>query len=387
MASKLKPYIIWFFVISVAISFMFLINSRRESRENREIISVYTLFRVIPPEVIKNFEKETGIKVIYDTGDDNDILEAKLLAANNEYDIICPSFIPYAARQVLMGVYTNLELDLLPNIKNIEGIITDQFKKTGGNTNYLIPLFWGTTGIVFESSIIDRIFPNEKIDSYDILFNEEKVKKLKEYGVSFPQELIDIFPQIKAYLKIDSKLKDIKSVKLCFNALKQIRKYVTKFASDGVVNDLLSGEICVAIVSSDIAARAIMLGESINKKIKYILPKECPVLWIDCMAIPKGSKNKKNAHKFLNYLMTSTVAAKITNSLGILTNIPEATKHFDEKIKVNDNICPLDPELLKKLIIGAPAKTKTDLKFERKFNRAWARIKASLSSAQDEDEI
>ena len=135
-------------------------------RASKETVNVYGWYGIIGNDILKDFEKETGIKVVYDVYDNNDTLEAKLLATNSGYDVVFPSFIPYAARQCAMGAYTKINKNLIPNLKNIDGKITEKFKQTGGDTTRLIPMFWGTIGIAYDFDAITKIFPNQKM-SYD----------------------------------------------------------------------------------------------------------------------------------------------------------------------------------------------------------------------------
>ncbi|MBQ3946021.1 MAG: spermidine/putrescine ABC transporter substrate-binding protein PotF, partial [Alphaproteobacteria bacterium] len=167
----------------------------RTDKTPQETVNVYGWYGIIGNEILKDFEKETGIKVIYDVYDNNDTLEAKLLATNSGYDVVFPSFIPYAARQCAMGIYAKLNEDLIPNLKNIQGAITEKFKIAGGDITRLVPMFWGTIGIAYDEEAVRTIFPEAKEVTYDMLLKPENIKKLSQYGVSFPEEYIDIFPQ------------------------------------------------------------------------------------------------------------------------------------------------------------------------------------------------
>ena len=369
-----KPFL--FAVLFLVVLSCFWINKGTE--ENEKLVNVYGWYGVIPRDVLKDFEKETGIKVVYDVYDNNDVLEAKLLATSSGYDLVFPSFIPYAARQVKMGTYQKLDFKLLTNIKNIEGRITDKFEEAGGELDYLIPIFWETVGIAFERNVVRKIFPNEKIDSYSILLDPEKLKKLHKHGVSFPEEYIDIFPQTKHYLKIADKADKMDSIKKIVEYFKNIRQYITKFSSSTMINDLLSGDVCIAIGPSDNVWRAIQSAPNVGKSIKYILPKGSGILCIDCGGIPKGAPHAVNAHKFLNYLMKPDVAAKIINYSGILVNVKKAENFVDKEIIANKLIYPTEPDILDNLIIGGPNKDDYDVKCDKAATRAWSQIRMNM---------
>jgi putrescine transport system substrate-binding protein len=338
------------------------------------VVNIYGWYGIINREILNGFEKETGIKVVYDVYDNNDTLEAKLLATNSGYDIIFPSFIPYAARQQKMGVYSKLNKNLVSNLHNIDGIITEKYVFAGGNLDYLLPIFWGTTGIAYNESVVSSIFSGEEIDSYDILLDPEKIKKIAKYGVSFPEEYIDIFPQTEAFLGI-GRHKDVNNIAKYLEFFKKIRKYIKKFSSSTMIHDLISGEIAIAIGSSDNAWRAMKSGKNVGKNIIYTIPQNYGVIWIDCVGIPQKAPHKKNACKFLEYILRPEIAAKITNSSGILVNIPTASKFFCEEIRKNRHIFPTGHDFLDSLMIGSPSKNMYEIQYDKAATRTWSQIK------------
>ena len=343
----------------------------------KNTVNVYGWYGILNNEILKDFEKETGIKVVYDVYDNNDTLESKLLATNSGYDVVFPSFIPYAARQCAMGAYSKLDVKLLPNLKNVEGQITDKYKKVEGDISRLIPLFWGTVGIAYDYDVIKKVFPDLKEVSYDLLLNSENIAKLSKYGVSFPEEYIDIFPQTASYLKLlnEESIKTPGKIKAYVNHYKFIRKYIKKFSSNTMISDLLSGEVAVAIGSSDNAWRARRSAKNIGKTIKYVIPKGRGILWIDCVGIPEKAPHKANAHKFLNYLLRPDVAKKITNHSGILVNIQGAKEFYTKEILEDSQICPMDKEILSELMIGTPSRTAEEAKNDKLATRAWSQIR------------
>ena len=343
----------------------------------KETVNVYGWYGVMNREVLSDFEKETGIKVIYDVYDNNDTLEAKLLATNSGYDVVFPSFIPYAARQCNMGAYTKLNKTEIPNLKNIDGYVTEKYQSAGGDTDYLVPIFWGTIGIAYDTDIVYRTFKNEEPISYNILLDPEKIKLISKFGISFPEEYIDIFPQTQVFLNLEDSpnSKTPARISSYMNHFKNLRKYIKKFSSNTMISDLISGEVVVAIGSSDNAWRAQISAKHVGKNLKYIIPKGSGMLWVDCVGIPEKAPHKENAHKFLNYLLRPEVAAKITNYSGILTNIPTATAFFKKEITCDDQICPFDNEVLSNLMIGVPSKNAEDAKYDKMATRAWSQIR------------
>ncbi|MDR2598404.1 MAG: extracellular solute-binding protein [Holosporales bacterium] len=360
--------------ILLAVAGLFFASWNKEPEDPENTVNVYGWYGIIPRSVIDDFEKETGVKVVYDIYDNNDTLEAKLLTANSGYDVVFPSFIPYGVKQLAMKAYMAFDRKLLPNLKNVLGILTEKFEQNGGDLGYLVPLFWGTVGIVYEKNAVDQALPGENIDSYEVLFNPSKVKKLSQFGVSFPEEYVDIFPQLNAYLHNPSKMSIPDITKYC-RFLSRVRPYVTKFSSTTVIADILSGDVCIAVGASDNSWRAVRVAKQIGKNVVYVIPKDAGVLWIDCAGIPLGAPHFVNAHKFINFLLKPEIAARITNHSGVLVNVSEARKYFKEEIASDDQICPKDPEVLSKLMLGQACLDEEGLKFGRIAARWWTRVK------------
>ena len=343
---------------------------------SKETVNVYGWYGIIGNDILKDFEKETGIKVVYDVYDNNDTLEAKLLATNSGYDVVFPSFIPYAARQCAMGAYTKLDKDLIPNLKNIEGKITEKFKQTGGDTTKLIPMFWGTIGIAYDIDAVTKIFPNEEM-SYKLLLDPNNISKIEKYGISFPEEYIDIFPQTEVFLNLKDgrTFKSRDKINKYIKHFRLVRTYIKKFSSTTLIRDLLSGEVIIAIGCSDNAWRAMKSAKDVGKKVKYVVPSGYGVLWIDCIGIPAKAPHKENAHKFVNYLLRPEVAAKLTNNTGILVNIPQAQKYFAKEFISDKEICPTEDNVIAGMTLGTPSKNDEDRRNDKLATRAWSQIR------------
>ena len=167
---------------------------------------------------------------------------------------------------------------------------------------------------------------------------------------------------------------------------KSIRKYIKKFSSNTMINDLISGEICIAIGSSDNAWRAKRSGKYVNKDIRYVIPKNSGILWIDCIGIPQKAPHKENAYKFINYLLRPEVAAKITNSSGILVNIPQAFPLINKEVLTDDQIAPTDENIISSLIMGEPSKNLEEIRYDQIATRVWSQIRTGIFTPLREEQ-
>lgn len=332
-----------------------------------ETVNICAWYGIFPPDVLQQFEQESGIKVILDTFENNDVLEAKIISGNSKYDIVTPSFIPYASRQVSIGAYDKIKYKYIPNIRELQSSITEKFKSNGGNTQYLIPYFWGTIGIVYNYNRIKKFMPGvEHPITYEYLFGVSKLLcGLSKHGIAFPEEYTDIFPQLHGHCDTD----DLNVIK---EHISGINKYVTKFNSSTTIYDIVSGNLCLAICSSDIAYK--IKRESKNKII-YSIPKNQTPMWVDCLAIPRKASHKKNAYKFINFILQPKIAAKISNYSGILTNVKKSFAYLDKSITNDETICPTDDNTIKSFIMGRAIISAQDQEYDRQATKIWAEIK------------
>jgi putrescine transport system substrate-binding protein len=352
---------------------LFTFNAQADDK----VVHIYNWSDYIPPDLIANFEKETGIKVIYDVFDSNEVLEAKLFAGHTGYDIVVPSAAPFFARQILAGVYQPLNKAKLTNYKNLNPKLLAKIATVDPQNQYGIPYLWGTTGIGYNvEKVKAALGPNVKLDGWDVFFKPENLAKLKGCGVSVldaPNEILSIALRYlgKDPNSIEPNDYQVDAQKL----LLSIRPYITYFHSSQYINDLANGDICIAIGwSGDVfqaAKRAKESGKGIN--VSYFIPKEGTVIFFDMMAIPKDAKNVDNALTFLNYMMRPEVAASATNYLSYANANQASNPLILPKIFNNPNIYP-SAEVQDKLYVMRVMPPNID----RIMTRTWIKIKTGV---------
>src|SRR6476620_1155844 len=143
--------------------------------KSERIVNVYNWTDYIAPNVMEEFTKETGIKARYDTFDSNDTLETKLLAGKSGYDVVVPTAY-FLERQIKAGVFQKLDKAKLPNLANMWPEISQRLAAYDPGNQYAVNYMWGTTGIGYNiKAMRDRLGPNGKIDSWEIVFNPENL--------------------------------------------------------------------------------------------------------------------------------------------------------------------------------------------------------------------
>lgn len=337
-------------------------------------VNIYDWYGVLPQSVLEQFERETGIHVHYDVFDNSEMLEAKLLASNAGYDVVFPTVVPYAARQIAMGIYQRLDKSLLPNLGAISPVLDAPMQAVDPHQEFILPYYWGTTGIAYDADKLAQIVSPELLTSNALLFDPEVVRKIAPLGVSLLAEPVDVIPQVLSYLKRDRNSRDFDDLYAAAQHLTQICPHVRRFSSSRFVTDLVLGDICVAQAWSGEALKAIEDAKRVGKNIQYILPKEGAEIWIDAVAIPVGAPNLHNAHVFINFLLRPDVSAAITNHSRIATMVQASEGLIDPKIRANPLIFP-DKKTQKRLFMQTPNPLCHADAYERVRARVWAHLK------------
>jgi putrescine transport system substrate-binding protein len=337
--------------------------------EDKEV-KVYNWSDYIDPTIIEDFTKETGIKVVYDVFDSNEVLETKLLAGKTGYDVVVPTA-SFLSRQIEAGVFQKLDKSKIPNISNIWPDVYTRVAIYDPGNDYAMNWMWGTTGVGYNQAKIKERMPDAPVNSLDMIFEPEIATKFKDCGIYVLDSPEDIVPVVLNYLHIDPNTTNPDDFRKAEDVLTKIRPYVKKFHSSEYINALANGDICMALGwSGDILQAANRATEAKNGQvIKYNIPKEGTQMWFDMMAIPADAKNVENAHIFLNYLNKPEVMAKASNFISYANGNLASQKFIDEAILKNPAVYP-DPETLKKLYV----KTTWDNKTQRLVTRMWTRI-------------
>jgi len=296
--------------------------------DEEKVLNIYNWSDYIADDTIANFEKETGIKVRYDTYDNNEILHAKLVAGKTGYDIVVPSS-TFAPLQIGGGLLANLDKSLLPNLKNYDPAVQAQIATIDPGNQHLVNWLWGYTTIGINTAKVKAALGNEALPEnvWELFFNPKYISKLKSCGVSTLDAGSEVLPAALHYLHKDPFSKNPGDYQEASALLKSIRPYVTLFSSSGYINDMASGSICLALGwNGDInIARARAIEGKTGQDIKAFVPKDGAILFFDMMAIPADAAHPKNAHLFMNYIMRPEVQAAITNKVKY-ANINVASK-------------------------------------------------------------
>lgn len=336
-----------------------------------KVVNVYNWSDYIDPEVLKEFEAETGIRVRYDVYDSNDTLESKLLAGRTGYDVVVPTQY-YMARQVQAKLLRPLDMAKLPNAKHLDPALMERLAKFDPGNRHAVIYLWGTSGIGLNADKIRQRMANPPAYSLRMLFDPEVVSKFADCGVVMLDAPDEIMVAALKYLGLDPNAKDAGSIARAEEAVMKVRPYIRKFHSSQYINDLANGDACLAYgYSGDILQARSRAEEAKNGvRVQYLLPREGAQQWFDVMAIPADAPNPDHAHAFINYLLQPKVIARITNAVQYPNAVPDSLPFVAREAMADKDVFPR-PEAIKTLYTVQPFSQSE----QRLLTRAWTRIK------------
>lgn len=353
-------------ILSVILSFCLCVPASAEG-----VLNVYNWVDYIGESTIANFEKETGIKVVYDNYDASETVDAKLFAGSSGYDVVlhAGSFIP---RLIQAGILAEIDKSKISNYGNYNKDILKTLETWDPGNKYGVPYMFGTVGVAYNLDMVKERIPNAPLNSLDMLFKPEYAEKLADCGISILESPVDMIPMGLAYLGLDPNSMSKDDYDKVVELYKPIRQYIKAVDSSNYLNALPNEELCMAFSwAGDYAtasARAAEAGVDIN--LAYYIPESGSGAWFDVWIIPKDAKNKKEALMFLEYMTRPEVIAEATNYINYPNANSKADAFVKKEILENPAIYP-DRETLKGLWTALTPTAKA----ERARTRAWTKIK------------
>jgi putrescine transport system substrate-binding protein len=346
------------------------------AQEEEKVLNIYNWSDYIAEDTIRNFEKETGIKVRYDNFDNNEIVHAKLVAGKTGYDIVVPSS-NWAKLQIDGGLLRKVDKAQIPNWKNLDPAVLAALGKMDPGNEYMVNWMWGYTTVGINVEKVKAALGGAPLPDnvWDLVFKPEYISKLKGCGVSYLDSATEIVPAALHYLGKPSFSKAPSDYTAAAGVLKAVRPYITLFSSSGYINDMANGSICLALGwSGDInIARQRAIDGKTGQTIQALIPKTGGLLFFDTMVIPADAAHPGNAHKWINYILRPEVGAGLTNKV-FYANPNAASKAFVRPEVANNPTVFLSAADLAKMI--PPDSLNNDLR--RLMTRTYTSFKTGL---------
>ena len=284
-------------VVPVAICIVFIGGGFYYAKENDvmngEKLVVYNWGEYIDPEVLTMFEEETGIDIVYEEFETNEILYPKISSGAIAYDVICPS--DYMIQRMIENdLLSEINFDNIPNLKNIGKQYLEQSRQFDPENKYSVPYCWGTVGILYNKMMVD-----EPVDSWSILWDP----KYKD-NILMQDSVRDAFGVTLKYLGYSLNSTDLDELTEAKNLLIEQKPLVQAYVIDQVRDKMIGNEAALGVIYSGEA----IYTQKENPNLEYVIPKEGSNIWIDSWVIPKNAEHKENAEKFINVLCRPDIA-------------------------------------------------------------------------------
>ena len=326
-------------------------TSSKLAAAEEKILNIYNWPDYIAKDMVASFEKETGIKVNYQTFENNEGLQAKLVAGNTGYDIVVPGAV-FAKTQIEAGLLQKLDKTKLSNIANLDATVMAKLGTVDPGNDYLVPWAWSFTTVGINQAKVAQALGNTALptNAWELVFNPEYTAKLKSCGIAFLDSPTETIPPAMHYLGKNAYSNDPADHKAAGDMLAKVRPHIRLFTST-MIDDLASGKACVALGwAGDInIARSRAIENKNGNQIQTLLPLTGGLIFFDNLAIPKDAKHPDNAHAFINYFLKPEVSAALTNELGYATANQASLAHVQPDIAKDPAVFP-DVANLQKMV-------------------------------------
>lgn len=344
--------------IILGVSTIFTACGTSESKKNSSNqIVVFNYGDYIDRDTLKQFEKETGIEVVYEEFLTPEAMYTKYKNGSVKYDVICCS--DYMLDKMIKAKEVRkVDYSKMKHIKNIGDMYWDLSKSFDPELKYTVPYYWGTVGILYNTKMVDHV-----PDSWDDLWNS----KYKN-NIIMQNSVRDSFIPALVRRGYSINTTDEGELRTALEDLKKQKDIVQSYLVDEIRDDMVNDQAAMALIYSGEAS----LARDYNDALEYVVPKEGTDIWMDSFVIPKGGENYDGAVKFLDFLCREDVAMKNFEYVYYSTPNEKVLEQIDDEEKAEDPAIFPDKEVIKRCntfkYLGQNA--------EELYNRLWKELKA-----------
>ncbi|PHR54350.1 MAG: spermidine/putrescine ABC transporter substrate-binding protein PotF [Robiginitomaculum sp.] len=337
-----------------------------------QVVNIYNWSDYIADDTIEKFQEQTGITVVYDVYDSNEVLEAKMLTGSSGYDVVVPTG-SFLQRQIGAGAYQPLDRAALPNLVNMDPDLMAAAAAYDAENEHATIYMWGTTGIGYNiGAVAERLGEDYEVDSWALIFDPEIAAKLADCGITMLDAPTEMLPAAMNYLGLDPQSIEPADLEAGAELLTQVRPHIRYYNSSQYINDLANGDICVSVGWSGDVFQAQARASEVDAgvEIGYVIPNEGALQWFDMLAIPVDAPNADNAHQFINFIMDAQITADITNYVWYANANLASMPLVDEEITSDPGIFPT--EAAKENLWSSPV---YNARTDRLITRLWTTVK------------
>lgn len=323
--------------------------------KNREQVVVFNAGEYMDMDLIKQFEKDTGIEVIYQTFQSDEEMFVKLTQSANNYDVVVP--MDYMVEKLLKyDMLAPIDFSNVPNAR----YIMDQYKNLPFDPEgkYTVPYFTSSFGIVYNKDMVDK-----PIDSWADLWDPKYKGKIIMYDL--PRLSMSVALQKLGY---SINTTDMKEINQATEELIKQKPLVYAYLTDEARDVIIQGDAAMTVMYSGDA----LLMSKENPNLKYVIPKEGGNRQVDSLAIPKKAQNKKNAEIFINYFTDPKISAANAEWMeGFTSPLKGVREMLPDYIKNSNEAYP-DEKTLPKIEMFKDLEDYMEV-----YNNAWVKVLAS----------
>ncbi len=328
-------------------------------------VYVYNWGEYIDESVIDQFEKETGIKVVYDLFETNEEMYPVIEAGGVKYDAVCPS--DYMIQKMIENnLLAEINFDNVPNLKEIDPKYMEMSKSFDPENKYSVPYCWGTVGILYNTSMVaPEDAPTKWSDLWDETFKD---------NILMQDSVRDAFMVALKSLGYSMNTTNEDEINEAKELLIRQKPLVQAYVIDQVRDKMIGGEASVGVIYSGemlyIQNEVKDLG--LDYSLEYVIPEEGTNLWLDSWVIPANAPNKENAEKWINFLCRPDIAKKNFVYITYPTPNKGAFDLLDDEFKNNKAVFP-DADALKNCEVYKYLGDDVD----SIYNDAWKEVKSN----------
>lgn len=312
-----------------------------------KVLNVYNWPDYIAADMIANFEKETGIKVNYQTFENNEGLQAKLVAGNSGYDIVVPGSV-FVKAQIEAGLLKKLDKSQIPNYNNLDPALMSKLTSVDPGNEYVLPWAWSFTTVAINKTKVAKALGSTPMpeNAWDLVFNPTYTSKLKSCGIAYLDSPSEILPPALHYIGKNAYSDDAADHKAAGDMLAKVRKDIRLFSST-MIDDVAGGKACVALGwAGDFNIAIARANENKSSQdLEVLLPKTGGLIFFDNLAVPADAKHPNNAMVFINYFLKPEVSAALSNELGYPTANKASLANVNPEVAQNKAVFPDEANL------------------------------------------
>jgi putrescine transport system substrate-binding protein len=332
------------FLVSLCIALAALSSGAAQAEEEK-VLNVYNWAEYIGENTVREFEKETGIRVRYDYFDSNEVLLVKMIAGRSGYDIVVPSS-DFGRIMIDGGLVQKIDRSQLTNWNNLSPQVMQLMARLDPGNQFMVPWLGGTVSVGYNVDKVQAALGGEPLPAnpFELVFNPKYTAKLKSCGISMLDSASDLFPSALIYIGRPAYSNNPADYNDAAGMLQKVRQHIGLFSYNGYIADLASGQICVALGYggdfNNAAQRAKAAGNGV--RIVAPLPPGGAQFGFESMLIPTDAPHPQNAHKWINFILRPEVQAEITNK--VMFTSPNAAARKFVRPDVLGNLIAFPPD-------------------------------------------